>query len=131
MEKVIDEEKGAIKISDEVVSTITGIAASKVKGVVTMGGGLADGIAEFLGKKSERGVRVEMGESEVKLHLAVVLEYGRNIPQVALEVQQQVKKAVEEMTGLRASVVNVSIQGVQVPGAGDQKEKGPNTFPKK
>jgi uncharacterized alkaline shock family protein YloU len=103
----------SLKISDEVVATIAGIAATEVEGVAGMSGGLVGGITEMLGKKSfSRGARVEVGEKETAIDLYVVVEYGVRIPEVAQRVQENVKRAVESMTGLDVVQVNVHIQGV-------------------
>jgi len=108
-------EIGSIKISDEVVAVIAGLAASEIPGVAGMSGTLA-GIAEKLGMKSmAKGVKVEVGERETAIDLFIVVEYGVRIPDVASEVQHAVKKAVESMTGLTVVEVNVHVQGVQFP----------------
>jgi len=108
-------EIGSIKISDEVVAVIAGLAASEIPGVAGMSGTLA-GLAEKLGMKSmSKGVKVEVGERETAIDLFIVVDYGVRIPDVASEVQHAVKKAVESMTGLNVVEVNVHVQGVQFP----------------
>ncbi len=113
---IIREEKtglGSIRIADEVVKVIAGLAAMEVKGVTGMSGGLVGGIAEMLGKKNlSKGIKVEVGEKEAAIDLYVVMDYGVRIPDVAAEIQESVKKAVEFMTGLVAVEVNVNVQGV-------------------
>lgn len=107
---------GTVKIADEVVAVIAGMSATEVKGVAGMSGGIVGGIAEFVGKKSpSKGVRVEVGEKEAAIDLHVIVEFGVRIPEVAHEVQQNVKKAIESMTGLTVVEVNVHIQGVAFP----------------
>ncbi|MGE5614168.1 MAG: Asp23/Gls24 family envelope stress response protein [Bacillota bacterium] len=106
---------GAIKITDEVVAIISGIAAMEVPGVAAMSGGLAGGIAEALGRKNlSKGVKVEVGERETAIDLYIIVEYGYRIPEVAWTIQEKVKQAVEEMTGLRVVEVNIHIQGVNI-----------------
>lgn len=96
------------------VGIIAGLAASEVRGVAGMSGGVVDGISELLKKKSlSKGVRVEVGEKEAAVDLYVVIEYGARIPDVAIEIQENVKRAIEGMTGLKVVEVNVHIQGVQ------------------
>ena len=108
-------EIGAIKITDEVVAIIAGIAATDVPGVAGMSGGIAGGIAEALGRKNlSKGVKVEAGEKEAAIDLYIIVEYGFRIPDVAWSIQEKVKKAVETMTGLNVIEVNIHIQGVNI-----------------
>ena len=113
---------GAIRIADEVVSIIAGLAATEVDGVAGMSGGLVGGIAEMLGRKNfAKGVKVEVGEKEAAADLYVIVKYGVRIPDVALAVQENVKQAIETMTGLSVVEVNVHVQGVGFPET-EQKE---------
>jgi uncharacterized alkaline shock family protein YloU len=108
-----DEETGLVRISDDVVGTIAGIAATEVEGVAGMSGGIVGGITEMLGRKNlAKGVKVEVGERETALDLFIVVDYGVRIPEVAQRVQESVKSSVESMTGLRVVEVNIHIQGV-------------------
>jgi uncharacterized alkaline shock family protein YloU len=108
-----DEKTSSVKIADEVVGVIAGIAASEVEGVASMSGGVVSGFGEMLGKKSfSKGVKVEVGESQTALDLYVVMDYGIRIPDVARRVQENVKRAVESMTGLEVVEVNVHVAGV-------------------
>lgn len=104
---------GTVKIADEVVAIIAGLAATEVEGVAGMSGGLAGGIAELLGKKNlSKGVKVEVGDKEAAVDLYLVVNYGVSIPEVALNVQRNVARAITSMTGLDVVEVNVHIQGV-------------------
>ncbi|NLM43068.1 MAG: Asp23/Gls24 family envelope stress response protein [Clostridiales bacterium] len=106
---------GAVRIADDVVAVIAEIAAKEVKGIVSMSGGIADSITEMLGKKSpSKGVKVEVGDEETAIDLFVIVDYGVRIPDVAWQVQENVKKAVETMTGLKVIEVNIHIQGVNI-----------------
>ncbi len=108
-------EIGAIRITDEVVAIIAGIAATEVPGVAGMSGGIAGGIAEALGRKNlSKGVKVEAGEKEAAIDLYIIVEYGFRIPDVAWSIQEKVKKAVETMTGLSVIEVNIHIMGVNI-----------------
>jgi uncharacterized alkaline shock family protein YloU len=108
-------EIGAIKITDEVVAIIAGIAAMEVPGVTGMSGGIAGGIAEALGRKNlSKGVKVEVGEKEAAIDLYIIVDYGYRIPDVAWSIQEKVKRAVEDMTGLNVVEVNIHIQGVNI-----------------
>jgi len=109
------DELGSIKVSDEVVAIISGIAATEVAGVAGMSGGIAGGIAEMLGRKNlSKGVKVEVGEKEAVIDLYIIVEYGCRIPDIAWEIQEKVKKAVETMTGLNVLEVNIHVQGVNI-----------------
>lgn len=107
-------ENTNIKIADDVIAVIAGSAASEVPGVASMAGGFAGGISEvFSGKKNlAKGIKVEAGEKETRIDVNIIVEYGVRIPDVAFEIQNRVKKAVEGMTGLKVVEVNVHIQGV-------------------
>ena len=81
-----------------------------------MSGGIAGGIAEILGRKNfSKGVKVEVGEKEAAIDLYIIVKYGVRIPDIALNVQEAVKTAIENMTGLSTVEVNVHVQGVGFP----------------
>lgn len=109
-----EEEIGNIKISVDVVSTIAGIAATEIKGVNAMYTSFAGGIAEKFGakKNASKGVRVEMNENIATVDLYIVVDYGVRIPELAWEVQENVKNNIETMTGLTVEKVNIHIEGV-------------------
>ena len=114
--KGINNALGTIRIADEVVSIIAGLAATEVEGVAGMSGGIAGGIAEILGRKNfSKGVKVEVGEKEAAIDLYIIVKYGVRIPDIALNVQEAVKAAIENMTGLSTVEVNVRVQGVGFP----------------
>ncbi len=123
-EKTIRTEEGNVKISDEVVAIIAGLATAEVKGVAGMSGGIVGGIAEFVGKKSpSKGVKVEVGDKEASVDVYVIVEFGVRIPEVAHEIQRGVKKAIESMTGLSVVETNVHIQGVSFPNEIKEEEQ--------
>ena len=104
---------GSIRIADEVVSIIAGMASTAVEGVAGMSAGIVGGIAEVLGHKSfTKGVKVEVGEKEAAVDLFIIVKYGVRIPNIALKVQEAVKTAIESMTGLHVVRVDVHVQGV-------------------
>lgn len=112
-ENSIVEDYGSVKISEEVVAIIAGIAATDVPGVAGMSGGIAGGIAEILGRKNlSKGVKVEVGEKEAAIDLYIIVEFGARIPQVAWDIQEKVKTEVQSMTGLNVVEVNIHVQGV-------------------
>ena len=126
-EVIVSEEKnsmGSIRIADEVVRIIAGLAASEVTGVVSMSGGVVGGIAERLGRKNlSRGVKVDVGEKETAVDLYIVVEYGASIPEVAAQIQDIVKSAIENMTGLHVVEVNINVQGVSFANELDEGER--------
>jgi len=104
---------GAIKISEDVVKIIAGLAATEITGVAGMSGGIAGGIVEKLGRKNlSKGVKAEVGEKEAAIDISIIVEYGVNIQEVASRIQSAVKNTVENMTGLNVLEVNVNVQGV-------------------
>lgn len=120
--EVNETEVNGIKIAEDVVAKIAGIAASEVKGVFSMNGGIAGGISEMFGKKSfSKGVKAQVTEKDALLDLYIIVEYGSRIPDIAFEIQNRVKTAVENMTGLKVLEVNIHVQGVNLPK--DSKEE--------
>lgn len=116
IDRDVNHEYGSIKIANEVVAIIAGLAATEVKGVAGMSGGITGGITEMLGMKNlSKGVKVEVGEKESAIDTYIVVEYGSNISDVATLVQENVKETVENMTGLKVVEVNVHVQGVNIP----------------
>ncbi len=100
-----------IKIANDVIAAIANKAASEVAGVFSMAGGISD----VFGKKMSKGIKVDAGEKNTKIDVNIIVEYGARIPDVAFEIQNRVKKAVESMTGLEVLEVNVHVQGVNLP----------------
>jgi uncharacterized alkaline shock family protein YloU len=109
-----DQVENSVRIADDVVGVIAGIAAMEVEGVAGMAGGFAAEMSErMLGKKNlSKGVKVQVGEKEVAVDLYIVVEFGVRIPDIAAKVQENVKRAVESMTGLDCVEVNIHVQGV-------------------
>lgn len=109
-----DESKGQVQIADEVVAMIASLAATEVKGVHALSGNITNELMSKVGvKKLTRGVRVNVIENEVRIDIALTMEYGFNIPATCTKVQDKVKTAVENMTGLTCSDVNIRIVGVR------------------
>lgn len=104
---------GEIQIAPEVIEIIAGLATVEVTGVAGMSGGFVGGIAELLGRKNlSKGVKVEVGQREAAVDVSIIVEYGNRIPEVATEVQRNVKRSIEQMTGLSVVEVNVHIHDV-------------------
>lgn len=112
---VSEGDLGTINIHNNVIATIARLAVVKVPGVVELSGGVVDSLAGMIGKRSgDRGIRVELDDHGVKLHLHVVLEYGVRIPSVCGQIQEEVRKAVEHMTGKPVRSVEVIVEGIRI-----------------
>lgn len=108
------EDTNSVKIANEVVATIAGIAAADIDGVASMSGNMVSGFSQMLGKKPmTKGVKVEITDNDVVIDISIVVEYGKKIPVVAAAIQQAVAQAVGDMTGLNVTAVNVHVTGVQ------------------
>lgn len=110
-------ELGSVQIHNSVIGAIARVAATKIPGVAEMSGGLVDGLAGIIGKKAQdRGIRVDAQDEAVVVELHVIVEYGVRIPHVAWQIQTEVRKAVEAMTGKPVKAVQVVVQGIRLPG---------------
>ena len=110
------EELGNVHISEEVLAAIAAAAALEVEAVSSLAGNLGGDIAELLGKKNlAKGVHVKMEDDKVEVTLSVLMHYGNTIPEMGKAVQDGVKQAVESMTGLEVSAVNVNVGGITFP----------------
>ncbi|MDD6348171.1 MAG: Asp23/Gls24 family envelope stress response protein [Lachnospiraceae bacterium] len=111
-----DEQNGSVKVSEEVLAIIAGLAATEVKGVSSMAGGFKEDTIARLGLKNLRaGVSVTVEEDHITaIDLALNINYGFSIVDVSREVQERVKNAVESMTGLEVSQVNVRVADVSM-----------------
>lgn len=106
---------GDVRISDEVITIIAGLAATEVKGVASMAGNITNELVAKLGKKNlAKGVKVTVGEESLSVDLALNMEYGYSIPEVSKAVQERVKSAIETMTGLNVSEVNIRVADVNL-----------------
>ena len=116
---------GEVHIADEVVAIVAGLAATDVDGVASMAGNITNELVSKLGKKNlSKGVRVTILEGVVTVDLSLNIEYGRNILETSKKVQEKVKAAIENMTGLEVADVNIHIASVDI-----ENEKGNYTFP--
>ena len=110
-----DETFGTVKIADDVVAMIAALAAMEVDGVAAMNGNVANELLSKVGVKGlAKGVRVDIFNKKVKVELAVVMEFGFNIPATCQRVQNKVKSAIENMTGLEVTDVNIRIAGIHM-----------------
>lgn len=110
-----NENIGFVQIADDVVAVIAGLAATEVEGVASMAGNITKELISKLGMKNlSKGVKVDMEDGVAIVDVAINIEYGFNIPTVCEIVQDKVKAAIENMTGLKVEAVNVTIAGVDV-----------------
>ena len=108
---------GQVKISNDVIATIAGLAALEVEGVET--------ITTFTDKllKNNNGVKIQIEEEDVNLDIMVMIDFGISIPDIALKIQENVKNTVETMTGLKVSQVNIHVQGISFKKEKAEKEE--------
>lgn len=110
-----EEQFGEVRIADEVVAIIAGLAASEVDGVASMAGNVTRDLIEKLGMKSlSKGVKITMDEKTVNVALAINIKYGFNVPTTCSKIQEKVKTAIETMTGLEVAEVNIKIVNVSM-----------------
>lgn len=110
-----DASKGEIKIADEVVAIIAALAATEVEGVASMAGNITNELIGKLGMKNfSKGVKVDVLEGIVTVSLALNLKYNYSIVEVSARVQEKVKNAIENMTGLEVADVNIKVAGVEM-----------------
>ncbi|MDD6504738.1 MAG: Asp23/Gls24 family envelope stress response protein, partial [Lachnospiraceae bacterium] len=103
------------KVADEVIAIVAGLAATEVEGVSSMAGNITNEIVSKIGIKNlSKGIMVEVLEGEVKVDVSINIAYGYNIPEVSAKVQEKVRAAIENMTGLTVAVVNVRIATVDM-----------------
>lgn len=116
------EEQGNVYISEEVLAGISAAAALEIEGVSGLTANLGSDIAELLGKKSlAKGVSVKTEDDKVVVTLSILMAYGHTIPEVGKAVQEAVKNAVESMTGLEVSAVNVNVAGISLQAHKEQQ----------
>ena len=110
-----DASKGEIKIADEVVAILAALAAAEVEGVASMAGNITNELIGKLGMKNlSKGVKVDVLEGIVTVSLALNLKYNYSIVEVSARVQEKVKNAIENMTGLEVADVNIKVAGVEM-----------------
>ncbi len=122
---IINENNGTIKISDEVIATITSVAISEVDGVCGHMGSIAGEIAsKFSKKNTNKGIKVSINDNEAVIDINIVVKYGIRIPEIAWEVQENVKKSVESMSGINVVKVNIHVVGVEFKENDDLNDEG-------
>ena len=113
--KIKSDQVGDVRVADEVVAIIAGLATTEVEGVSSMAGNITNEIVSKLGMKNlSKGVKVDVTEEHVSVDLSLNMKYGYNIPDVSEKVQERVKTAIENMTGLHVLDVNIKIASVNM-----------------
>ena len=110
-----DETVGTVQVADDVVMIIAALAATEAEGVASLAGGItADKVGKMSAKSISKGVRVEVTEGIVKVRIALQIRFGSTIPETAKKVQEKVRSAIENMTGLTVSDVDISVTDLQL-----------------
>ena len=113
--KIKEDQMGVIRVADEVVSIIAGLAATEVEGVASMAGNITNEIVAKTGVKYlAKGIRVEVLDGVVTVDVNLNIKYGYAIPEVSGNVQERVRTAIETMTGLEVGTINVRIASVDM-----------------
>ena len=106
---------GQVQIADEVVAIIAGLASTEVEGVASMAGNITNELVSKLGKKSlSKGIRVKVEDGIVNVNVALNIAYGYSVPKTCKKVQEKVKAAIENMTGLEVEKVDIQIANVSI-----------------
>ncbi len=115
--QIKSDQLGEVKIADEVVAIVAGLAATEVEGVSSMAGNITNEIVSKLGMRNlSKGIQIEVENDEIKVSVAINIAYGYNIPEVSAKVQDKIASAIENMTGLHVTEVNVRIASVDMNG---------------
>jgi uncharacterized alkaline shock family protein YloU len=110
-----ESEMGEIRVADEVIAIVAGLAATEVEGVSSMAGNITNELVSKLGMKNlSKGVRIELTDNVVEAFVSINIAYGYSIPEVSAKVQERVKNAIENMTGLDVAEVNIRIATVEM-----------------
>ncbi len=114
-EQIYETKIGEVQIADEVVTIIAGLAATEVEGVVSLAGNITNDKVSKKGIKNlAKGVKVDVLQGSVSVEVSMLMKYGYSIPDVTQKVQDKVKTAIENMTGLQVTDVNVRVVGVEI-----------------
>lgn len=114
---------GKIELAPEVLQIIAGLSASQVEGVAALSGGVVDDLGQLLGRKNLRqGIKVDLGDQTV-IQISLVVHYGYQVVEVGKEVQEKVKVAIEDMTGVTVDQIIVHVEGLKFPQTEKKKER--------
>lgn len=113
--KIKSDVLGDVKVSEEVVAIIAGLASTEVEGVSSMAGNITNEIVSKLGMKNlSKGIMVEVLDDEIKVDVSINIAYGYSIPEISTKVQEKVKTTIENMTGIDVAIVNVRVASVDM-----------------
>lgn len=119
----VEEDRANMMITDEVLAIMAGVAASEIKSVYKMSGGFAGGLVEVFGRRNlSKGVKVDTRNDKTIIDLYVIIKYGYRIPEAAWEIQEHVKKTIEELADIEIDAVNIHVQGVSFGGSDEDTE---------
>ncbi len=105
---------GTVRIAEDVVCVIAGLAATEVKGVSAIAGNITNEMIPRKGAKGlAKGVRVTVADNKIKAEISVVIGYDCSVLEVCEGVQERVKSAIENMTGMEVTEINVKVAGVE------------------
>lgn len=117
-----DDSADTVRISPDVIAIIAGLAAADIPGIAGMSGGIVGGIAEKLGRKDlSKGIKVALEGEEVQMELNIIIELGVKIIEAAGKLKDDVRKTVENITGLKVKKINVNVLGIHIPREGEEK----------
>ena len=110
----LSNELGTVEISEEVLCTISSVAAGEVEGVAGLAASLSNNIKDLLTKKyAGKGIAVEMTEGGLVITANIVVKYKFNVQDVAVKVQDAILSAISDMTNYEVSAVNVNVVNIQ------------------
>lgn len=119
----VEEDRANMMITDEVLAIMAGVAASEIKSVYKMSGGFTGGLVEVFGRRNlSKGVKVDTRNDKTIIDLYVIIKYGYRIPEAAWEIQEHVKKTIEELANIEIDAVNIHVQGVSFGGSDEDTE---------
>lgn len=110
----IEGKQGNIKISNDVIMVIVQHAANEIEGIISVTGGLSQGLTEAFVKESVKGVKVDHEEKQLEINLTITVAYGSVIPALLNQLQQRIKNDIENMTGIDVAKVNVFVQDIVI-----------------
>ena len=112
-----NNDSSSIKVSDEVIAVCAANATLRTRGVADVAGGISDLLTKnFLGKENaSRGIKVSQNDDGITIDANIIVDYGTRIPELAWEIQENIRDEVEEMTGSKVLAVNINVQGVEIP----------------
>lgn len=125
MSERYEQKEPKIKVSDEVLAVCAASAALRVEGVADLAGGISDLLTKnLLGKElASKGIKASQSGDDVVIDVNLIVKYGARIPGLAWDVQERIKKEIEELTGMHVLAVNINVQGVELLAEGSNDEK--------